>query len=80
MPLPLGDHRDHPFRHVLRVGGGEVSVWRCLVWLTDGEIVVTEFHATAATANERAAHYRSQGHMALVTEGQRSADGTFTPS
>lgn len=52
---------------------------RLLVTRTNGEVIVCEFHAQAATANERATAARSEGRVAVVTEGRREPDGSFTP-
>lgn len=57
-----------------------MNEYRVLVTSTSGEVVASEYHATAATANERATTYRQRGYVAVVTEGKRSKDNTFTPA
>lgn len=57
-----------------------MNEYRLLVTTGQGGVVAVEYHAQAATANERATAYQGQGFVTVVTEGKRGADGTFQPA
>lgn len=53
---------------------------RLLVLRPSGDVLLTEYHESAAVAEERAIAYERDGYTCDTTDGELADDGTFTPS